>query len=60
LAFIAEQAGGAGSDGVTDISSIAPASLHHRLPVFLGSLDDIKELQGYGDVQQLGNKKYEA
>mmetsp|Transcript_36066 Transcript_36066/g.36751 ORF Transcript_36066/g.36751 Transcript_36066/m.36751 type:complete len:366 (-) Transcript_36066:152-1249(-) len=60
LAFIAEQCGGAGSDGVQRILDITPTTLHHRLPVFIGSKEDIAELESYGDVQQLGSKKYEA
>jgi len=26
--------------------------LHQRVPLFLGSVDDIAEVEGYGDVQQ--------
>ncbi|MBN1148109.1 MAG: class 1 fructose-bisphosphatase [Anaerolineales bacterium] len=36
LAFLAEQAGGYGSDGVQSILDIAPASLHQRTPLFIG------------------------
>ena len=52
------QAGGKGSDGKRRILDIQPEKLHQRLPLFLGSPEDILELESYGDVQQLGGKKY--
>ena len=52
LAFVLEAAGGAGTDGVSRLLSIQPSKVHHRLPVFLGSELDVRELQTYGDVQQ--------
>lgn len=52
------QAGGRGSTGTERILSIQPDSIHQRLPVFLGSPDDIAEVESYEDVQQLGSKKY--
>ena len=58
LAFIMENAGGRGSDGVVDLLDVAPSKVHHRLPVFLGSKDDIDELLAYGDVQQTKVGKY--
>ena len=53
-----EQAGGCGSDGKRRILDIAPERLHQRLPLFLGSPEDIAELESYGDVQQLKNPGY--
>ena len=60
LAFITEHAGGAGSDGCNRILDILPTEMHHRLPVFLGSKEDIDELVSYGDVQQIERKQYFA
>jgi fructose-1,6-bisphosphatase I len=37
LAFIAEQAGGAASDGVQDIVDVCPFSLHQRTSLFIGN-----------------------
>ncbi len=54
------QAGGKGSDGKQRIMGITPSKLHQRLPLFLGSPDDIDELESYGDVQQLSKKTYEV
>lgn len=60
LSFLVEQAGGRGSDGKSRILSIQPVKLHQRLPLFLGSPEDIEELEGYGDVQQKVNPGYEV
>ncbi|KAK6945821.1 Fructose-1-6-bisphosphatase class 1, C-terminal [Dillenia turbinata] len=60
LSFIAEQAGGKGSDGERRILSIQPVKLHERLSLFLGSPEDIDELESYGDVQQKVNPGYEV
>ncbi|KAK9085190.1 hypothetical protein Sjap_025601 [Stephania japonica] len=60
LSFLVEQAGGKGSDGKNRILSMQPARLHQRLPLFLGSLEDIEELESYGDVQQKLNPGYEV
>ncbi|KAK8659711.1 hypothetical protein V6N13_029905 [Hibiscus sabdariffa] len=60
LSFLAEQAGGKGSNGKSRILSIQPVKLHQRLPLFLGSCEDIDELESYGDVQQKVNPGYEV
>ena len=41
LAFVAEQAGGAASDGKTPILDIEPTELHQRTPLVIGSRDDV-------------------
>ncbi|CAI9104124.1 OLC1v1002744C1 [Oldenlandia corymbosa var. corymbosa] len=60
LSFIVEQAGGRGSDGKSRILSLQPVKLHQRLSLFLGSPEDIDELESYGDVQQKVNPGYEV
>jgi fructose-1,6-bisphosphatase I len=47
LSFIAEQAGGAGSNGRQRILDIAPTDLHQRTPLIIGSADDVKEAEGF-------------
>jgi fructose-1,6-bisphosphatase I len=42
LAFIAEQAGGAATDGERPILDIEPQDLHQRTPLFIGSRDDVE------------------
>ncbi|CAA6667529.1 unnamed protein product [Spirodela intermedia] len=59
LSYLAENAGGRGSDGKLRILSIQPVELHQRLPLFLGSPEDMEELESYGDVQQKINPGYE-
>src|SRR5262245_56858339 len=41
LAFLAEQAGGAATDGRRRILAIAPTSLHQRVPLTVGSRDEV-------------------
>jgi fructose-1,6-bisphosphatase I len=60
LAFLIEAAGGRGSDGTKDLLEIEPGGLHDRVCVFLGSKEDIDDLESYGDIQQLQAKRYEA
>lgn len=59
LAHIAEACGGKGSDGVRNILDIEPIGLHDRTCVYIGSINDVNELEDYGDVQQSA-KTYEA
>ncbi|MCB2187378.1 MAG: class 1 fructose-bisphosphatase [Deltaproteobacteria bacterium] len=43
LAFVAEQAGGAASDGQKRIMEIEPDELHQRVPYIVGSAEDVAE-----------------
>ncbi|NVM75168.1 fructose-1,6-bisphosphatase I [Duganella sp. SG902] len=47
MAFIVEQAGGAATDGKTRILDIQPTKLHQRVPVFLGSRDEVAVVTSY-------------
>lgn len=47
LAFIAEQAGGAASDGIQSILSLHPHSLHQRTPFFVGAKDLVQRAEDY-------------
>lgn len=42
LAFVVEEAGGAASSGLERILDIQPRHLHQRVPVFIGSADDVR------------------
>lgn len=41
LAFVAQHAGGRASTGTTDILSLQPTQLHQRVPLIIGSADDV-------------------
>jgi fructose-1,6-bisphosphatase I len=45
LAFLVSQAGGAATDGTTDILDITPTALHQRTPLFMGSAGDVAEVK---------------
>ncbi|NYE61619.1 fructose-1,6-bisphosphatase I [Duganella sp. 1224] len=47
MAFIVEQAGGAATDGKQRILDIQPHKLHQRVPVFLGSRDEVAVVTAY-------------
>lgn len=47
LAFIVEQAGGRASDGTQDIMHIQPESLHQRVPLFIGSREDVDRVEQF-------------
>jgi fructose-1,6-bisphosphatase I len=47
MSFLIEHAGGKAITGREDILGIKPTSIHQRVPVFMGSKDDIIELQSY-------------
>jgi len=52
LAFIVEQAGGRASDGRQDIMHIQPESLHQRVPLFIGSREDVNKAEQF--IRELG------
>ncbi len=47
LSFIAEQAGGKGSDGAQNILDIQPLSLHQRTPLYIGNRDLVEKAEEY-------------
>jgi fructose-1,6-bisphosphatase I len=48
LAFIAEQAGGAATDGLREILDIKAESLHQRVPYIVGSQDMVEKCRNFG------------
>ena len=42
LAFVAEQAGGAATDGTMRIMDISPSELHQRSPLYMGSREEVE------------------
>ncbi|MDQ7065168.1 MAG: class 1 fructose-bisphosphatase [candidate division KSB1 bacterium] len=47
LAFIVEQAGGYASDGRQRILDIVPTELHQRTPLYIGSYEDVKQVEAF-------------
>jgi fructose-1,6-bisphosphatase I len=47
LAFVAEQAGGYASNGRQSIMDIVPTELHQRVPLFIGSKEDVEMAEKY-------------
>ena len=47
LAMVIEQAGGRASDGEMDISDIQPTDLHQRVPLFIGSKEDVDQAEEF-------------
>ncbi|GJL56845.1 MAG: fructose-1,6-bisphosphatase class 1 [Nitrospirales bacterium] len=47
LSFVIEQAGGIGSTGVEPINAIQPKMLHQRVPLVIGSRQNVEQVQEY-------------
>lgn len=47
LAFLAEQAGGYGSDGIQSLLDITPTDIHQRVPVFIGNRDLVEKAEHF-------------
>jgi fructose-1,6-bisphosphatase I len=47
MSFIVEQAGGASTDGKQRMLDIQPTALHQRVPVFLGSKNEVELVTRY-------------
>ncbi len=52
MSFIVEQAGGAASTGLQRILEIKPTTLHQRVPVMLGSANEINILASYHQTKK--------
>ena len=47
MAFIVEQAGGAATNGLIPMLDVGPEKLHQRVPVFLGSKNEVDRITRY-------------
>jgi len=47
LTFVIEQAGGLGSTGKERINSIQPKFIHQRVPLFIGSREDVEQAEQF-------------
>ena len=54
ISFIIEQAGGAASTGRERVMELQPASLHQRVPLILGSKNEVERIERYHRDQASG------
>ena len=47
MAYLTEKAGGVATTGEGPILDVQPTSIHQRVPVFLGSKDDVNDLLSF-------------
>ncbi|KAG8447671.1 hypothetical protein GDO86_014978 [Hymenochirus boettgeri] len=47
MAYIMEKAGGMATNGLEPVLDIVPESIHQRMPIALGSTDDVKEYMDF-------------
>ncbi|TMW93876.1 hypothetical protein EJD97_011037 [Solanum chilense] len=47
MSFIVEQAGGKGSDGHQRVLDIQPTEIHQRVPLYIGSTEEVEKLEKY-------------
>jgi len=47
MAWLMEQAGASGSTGTSPLLDLVPDSLHQKVPVMLGSRDEVARLVAY-------------
>jgi fructose-1,6-bisphosphatase I len=47
MSYLAEQAGGKGSDGHKRILDIQPEQVHQRVPLYVGSTEEVEKLEKY-------------
>ncbi len=52
MSFIVEQAGGMSSTGYQRIMEIQPDSIHQRIPVILGSKEEVERVVSYHQLQE--------
>ncbi|KAM3229534.1 hypothetical protein ACQJBY_060401 [Aegilops geniculata] len=47
MSFIAEQAGGKGSDGHQRVLDIMPTAVHQRVPLYVGSVEEVEKVEKF-------------
>lgn len=47
MSYLVEQAGGKGSDGHSRVLDIVPTEIHQRVPLYIGSPDEVDKLEKY-------------
>jgi fructose-1,6-bisphosphatase len=61
MSFVVQQAGGIGSTGRTRILDIEPEHIHQRVPVIIGSRNEVERLERYHREYDSGtDEKYSS
>ncbi|KAF5179576.1 Fructose-1,6-bisphosphatase class [Thalictrum thalictroides] len=47
MSYLVEQAGGKGSDGHQRVLDIEPVEIHQRVPLFIGSVEEVEKLEKF-------------
>ncbi|KAL8254614.1 hypothetical protein R6Q59_032835 [Mikania micrantha] len=47
MSYLVEQAGGKGSDGHQRVLDIQPTEIHQRVPLYIGSVEEVEKLEKY-------------
>jgi len=47
MAYVVEQAGGRATNGLKDILQIQPKNIHERVPLFIGSVEDVNMVESF-------------
>ncbi|KAL1823827.1 hypothetical protein DCAR_0311829 [Daucus carota subsp. sativus] len=47
MSYLVEQAGGKGSDGHSRVLDIVPTEIHQRVPLYIGSTEEVEKLEKY-------------
>lgn len=57
LAYLAEQAGGSSSNGTQNILDVVPRELHQRVPLFIGSQDNVELVESFIQEQKRADQE---
>jgi fructose-1,6-bisphosphatase len=57
MSFLIEQAGGAASTGRARIMDVQPSTLHQRIPVVIGSREEVERIERYHAEYDSGEDK---
>ncbi len=57
MAFVVEQAGGYASTGTQNVLDVVPEDIHQRVPLFVGSTEDVKDVERFIQEHDFGGEK---
>jgi fructose-1,6-bisphosphatase I len=57
LAYLAAQAGGSSSDGTQSILDVVPGELHQRVPLFIGSRENVELVESFIQEQRRADQE---